>query len=197
MIKGCRDSQRSKFYAWLYRNCKDSTLLRAYETREEINKQLQKRGLNFTCGFLQKAKRPTVQRGRILLPANQYEFLKHDIAILIGFAECFEQRDALLEGWHGPTFCKAFAEVYGELTGTDVQHLIDRMRNDKLKVRGYTIVNKRLTAKMLKSENRVQELEAAIQRGREEFEEFLQPILKELEKEKNSLNDLKNRAEST
>jgi hypothetical protein len=95
------------------------------------------------------------------------------------------------EAWHGETFCKIFAEASAKLTNTPSQDLVKSMRAAKLKVAGgASPVGARILKRHEKAKNRVEELEAAIKRGREEFEQFLQPILKELEDSRLELDAL-------
>lgn len=125
----------------------------------------------------------------ISLPKHAFEFSITSVCTLIGWCVFF-QKSKDKEAWHGPTFCRAYAESLSKFTGTPVQDIINSMLDSNLKVDGAVKVTARILKKREKLKNRVQELDDAIKRGRDEFELFLQPIIGELEKARLDLEAL-------
>ena len=173
-----RDSQRSKFYNWRrtlpsvdipfqdVEGIIDSIVLSYGITRPKI--------VHKNSNSIYK---PTVG---IIIDFRLESMSSHTLCCLVAWY--LKHKIAPHEAWHGETFCKIFAEASAKLTNTPVQDLIKSMRAAKLKLSGgASPVGARTLKRYEKAKNRVNELEDAIKRGRQEFEQFLQPILKELE----------------
>ena len=97
------------------------------------------------------------------------------------------------EAWHGAQFCAYFAQTFSELTGLPVTDIHESMKRAKLKVLGTTPA--KTSARMLKKYNlaqqRVAEIEQSIRLAREEFEDFLRPVLDEHKKISSEMDELK------
>ncbi len=187
-----RDTQRLKFYNWSrYRNQQLKYPIDSVE--EVITNFVSGRGVKVPkFRYSGKKYRYSPSKSEITLPLNRAMTLNlTDICRLIGWHFVCETSPKG-EGWHGPYFCLMFAIAEAEITGCDVQDIISSMHTDKLKVSGQ--VSNAPSAlslkKYAKAYNRVEELEAAISRGREEFEQFLQPIIKELETARQTLEKI-------
>lgn len=192
-----RDSQRTKFNTWNIMFCAQHALIRVplRDVTYKINAGL----VTYGCPFpkykhiLRSKSRYRINTSyEISLPIWSYkqpDLSIADVCILIGWC-VFLQKYKNTESWHGPTFCKVYAESLSKFTGIPVQDIIDSMLASNLKVSGTAKVGARILKKHEKLKNRVQELDAAIKRGRDEFELFLQPILGELEKTRLELEAL-------
>lgn len=97
------------------------------------------------------------------------------------------------EAWHGAQFCAYFAQTFSEWTGIPVTDIHESMKRARLKVFGTTTV--KTSAQMLKRYNlvqqRVAEIEQSIRLAREEFEDFLRPVLDEHKKISSEMDELK------
>jgi len=176
-----RDSQRSKFYTWERTLPKGKCLVNFHE--HVIETYMQRYGRNPVkieySSISYGSYRPGIRT--VVLPKSAPPDVS-TVSIVLAFAlkhdEC-----GYKEAWHGPTFCRFFAEMYSSITNTPVAEVVQSMRNAKLKVLGAgATVGPRMLKRHEKLKNRVDELEEAIARGRTEFELFLQPILQELDK---------------
>lgn len=173
-----RDSQRSKFYNW--RRTLPSVDI-PFDDVEDIIKQIVlSYGYNPPPFIYKKANSIYKTHRGIILDLRYEEMTSHSVCCLAAWYLTYMM--APREPWHGETFCKIFAEASAKLTGTPVQDIVKSMRAAKLKVAGgASPIGVRTLKRYEASKNRVKELEDAIKRGRQEFEQFLQPILKELE----------------
>ncbi|RUP38888.1 MAG: hypothetical protein EKK63_10970 [Acinetobacter sp.] len=182
-----RDFQRTKFYNWC-RTIPSADI--AYNDIEDVIKSIiSDYGFNHPK-FVDKCARSIYNpRVGIIIDFRLESMSSHDACCLAAWY--LKHKMAPNEAWHGETFCKIFAEASAKLTSTPVQDIVKSMRAAKLKVAGEARpVGARILKRYETSKNRVKELEDAINRGRQEFEQFLQPILKELEKSRLELNIL-------
>jgi hypothetical protein len=188
-----RDTQRAKFYTWMHRFenlITPAPTLEAYLIEAEIIEAVKSYGHPEPRVVFHKKG----VKSRFGLASRSEVYFKRyeaatavDISTLVGWLIYENRKTNLQEGWHGPTFCRVWAETYAHMTSTPVKDIVDSMRAAGLKVRaanGAAPASPGIIKKFEKSKNRVIELEAAIKRGRQEFEEFLQPILNELAKAK-------------
>lgn len=182
-----RDSQRSKFYNW--RRTIPSVDVAFNDIEDVIKSIISDYGFN-PPKFVDKCARSIYNpRVGIIIDFRLESMSSHDVCCLAAWY--LKHVMAPSEAWHGETFCKIFAEASAKLTNTPSQDLVKSMRAAKLKVAGgASPVGARTLKRHEKAKNRVEELEAAIKRGREEFEQFLQPILKELEDSRLELDAL-------
>lgn len=182
-----RDFQRTKFYNW----CRTIPSVNiAFNDIEDVIKSIiSDYGFN-PPKFVDKCARSIYNpRVGIVIDFRLENMSSHDACCLAAWY--LKHKMAPNEAWHGETFCKIFAEASAKLTGTPVQDIVKSMRAAKLKVAGgASPVGVRTLKRYETSKNRVKELEDAIKRGRQEFEQFLQPILKELEKSRLELKTL-------
>lgn len=180
-MKG-RDSQKSKFYAWSNKRNRFRTVS-VNAAKLIIMDVVELRNLPLPSfkfhGITSSFRAPD---STIVLPENGNSSMDINTIFVLASWYINSLNPSVTDGWHGASFCKIYAEVEAYLTKVPVQEIIDSMLEAKLKVRGN--VGKRVLKKQQQLKNRVDELDAAIQRGREEFEEFLQPILSELESAK-------------
>lgn len=182
-----RDSQRSKFYNWLRKNTNvfQKGSVDFSNTTFIINNLSTRFGLG-PPDYRYRKSRYMISGYTISLPYQDLTW--HDISTIMGWWVYTHRKSTLNEGWHGAVFCRVWAEVYSFLSGASVDSIIDSMVAAGLKVDGVsTPMGARAKKKYEKLKNRVQELDSAIIRGRQEFEEFLQPILAELKKASDEL----------
>lgn len=191
-----RDSQRTKFNIWNATYCNSQyinlrTILFA-EVESTINTAL----ISYGCPvpkYKYKLKRSNDyminQLYEITLPRFASDYPISNVCRLISWC-VFLEKYKNTENWHGPSFCKVYAENLSKFTGIPFQDIVDSMLASKLKVAGTIKVGARILKKREKLKNRVQELDDAIKRGRDEFELFLQPIIGELEKARLDLEAL-------
>jgi len=181
-----RDSQRSKFYNWM----RDFSLVHTevcgiapHLIEDVISEAVKSYGYPVPTFKHHNSGGYQLRYSTITLPKLK-NMHPNDISVLVGWWIYKQRQNTLSEGWHGPTFCRVWAETYSKLTGVPVADIVNSMRASKLKVMGAagaSPAGPRVVKKYERLKNRAQELDAAIKRGRKEFEEFLQPILKELE----------------
>lgn len=182
-----RDSQRSKFYNW--GRTLPSVDIRHNDIALCIESIILSYGQKVPPFVYKKAHSIYNPRIGIIIDFRLVSMSSHNVCCLAAWY--LKHVMAPSEAWHGETFCKIFAEASAKLTGTPVQDIVKSMRAAKLKVAGgASPVGVRILKRYEKAKNRVEELEAAIKRGREEFEQFLQPILKELESSRLELKTL-------
>ncbi len=192
MAQKFRDSQKTKFYKWVSK-CVNTTLC-TYLHREVVDKikfYFKRYQVMYTYEvhrgkYLRISHDPMNSSLKISLP-NSMNYTPRQIATIIGWGVYSHRESTLKEGFHGPTFCRVWAEVYSDLTNIPISDIVKSMRDSSLKVSNFilkTDADKQIHEVLA---NRVNELEDAIARGREEFEIFLQPILKELSTAKANL----------
>jgi len=182
-----RDSQRSKFYNW--RRSISSVDIRHNDIALCIESIILSYGQKVPPFVYKNAHSIYNPRIGIIIDSRLASMSSHNVCCLAAWY--LKHVMAPSEAWHGETFCKIFAEASAKLTNTPSQDLVKSMRAAKLKVAGgASPVGARTLKRHEKAKNRVEELEAAIKRGREEFEQFLQPILKELEDSRLELDAL-------
>lgn len=186
-----RDSQRSKFYNWMYGELSGlgSTFgVPAQDVEKLISECVLSYGHAAPRFSYKKSVRNKVgyQAGSIILPKLQ-NMRPDDIARVVGWRVYDMRSHSLNEGWHGPTFCRVFAETYSKLTSIPVKDIISSMKTSKLKVVGAASgapAGPRIVKRFDKASSRVVELENSIRNARKEFEAFLQPVLAELARAK-------------
>lgn len=192
MAQKFRDSQKTKFYKWVLKYV-DKTG-DTYLYREFLNKikfYFKRYQVDYTyevnhSKYLRISHDPLNSFLKISLP-SVFNYTPRQVATVIGWCVYCHRKFTLTEGFHGPTFCRVWAEVYSDLTNIPVSDIVKSMRDSSLKVSNFilkTDADKQIHEKL---SNRVNELEDAIARGREEFELFLQPILNELSDAKSKL----------
>lgn len=200
-----RDSQKTKFYTW-----KSSSTLGALRPPTGItpviewsnmestingyvssygykNPSYKWKKLNYNLGF---------EWGTILLDARQVQFRPEIVAQAVAYYVCWMKHTSgdINEAWHGPTFCRIFAEVYASMTGLQVQDIIKSMRAAKLKVAGSGApAGPRVTKRYEKACAEVENLERSIRNARKEFEEFLKPVLAKLDSAKKQKSELESK----
>lgn len=173
-----RDSQRSKFYNW--RRTIPSVDMPLDDVEDIIKQIVLSYGYNPPPFVYKRANSIYKTHRGIILDLRSEKMTSHSVCCLAAWYLTYVM--APREPWHGETFCKIFAEASAKLTNTQSQELVKSMRAAKLKVAGgASPVGARTLKRYEKAKNRVEELDAAINRGRKEFEQFLQPIIKELE----------------
>jgi len=190
-----RDSQRSKFYNWLGGfNHERLGVFGIPIPFQDLEKLITETVASYghtapQFKYISGSRRHTIRNNFMVIP-KLMNMHPDAIASLVGWWVYMQRRSNLNEGWHGPTFCRVWAETYSKLTGTPVSDIVNSMRVAKLKVMsssGTSPAGPRIMKNHEQVKNRVQELEDAIKRGRKEFEDFLQPIIKELETARNDL----------
>lgn len=182
-----RDSQRSKFYNW--RRSIPSVDIRHNDIALCIESIILSYGQKVPPFVYKNAHSIYNPRIGIIIDSRLVSMSSHNVCCLVAWY--LKHVMAPSEAWHGETFCKIFAEASAKLTNTPSQDLVKSMRAAKLKVAGgASPVGARTLKRHEKAKKRVEELEAAIKRGREEFEQFLQPIIKELENSRLELHAL-------
>ena len=143
--------------------------------------------LRYTVGF---------EWGTLLLDSHTVQFKPTIVAQAVAWYVSWMKYQAgdIQEGWHGPTFCRIFAEVYASLTGLQVQDIIKSMRAAKLKVAGSGApAGPRVTKQYEKASKDVETLERSIKNARKEFEEFLKPVVAKLEAAKKKKIELESK----
>lgn len=97
------------------------------------------------------------------------------------------------EPYHGPQFCLWFAETVHHITKIPLDDIKESMKRANLKFAGAT--PKKVSARMMKryqlAEQRVSQIETSIRLAREEFEEFLKPVIEEHKKISTEMVELK------
>lgn len=186
-----RDTQCAKFYAWMHRfentMVQESIQSHLIEiTILEFAKQLRIPAPQFCFKFKFKSKWTTgataTGESLVYLKLN-YDIEYVNMSTIMGSLVYKHHQNQLQEGWHGPTFCRVWANIFAQLSNINVEDIVTSMRAAGLKVINSYDTSptvRGIVKKLEQSKNRVIELETAIQRGRQEFEEFLQPILNEL-----------------
>lgn len=185
-----RDSQRSKFYNWERTKLpKGRCLVDLHEHVIESYISMYGRSpvkINYSS-ISYGTYRPSIRT--VCLPKNTPPDVS-TVSIVLAFALKYDECGNK-EAWHGPTFCRFFAEIYAKITNTPVAEVVKSMRDSRLKVLGAGgTIGPRMLKRHEKLKNRVEELEEALARGRAEFEQFLQPFLLELDKARAEFQEL-------
>lgn len=197
MSKKYRDSQRSKFYNWThllsYGDRVKAPPIPYTEFIDEVQRYLDMYGVTMTVlvdtgKSLSANFNVAKQCIHLKLPLFN-NFKVESLATIVGWSVYYHRRQTLTEGFHGPTFCKVWAQVYSDKTNQSEVEIVESMRNHSLKVKNFVLKSDNDCTKHDNLLNRVTELEDAIARGRAEFEEFLQPILLELSNAKTALEN--------
>lgn len=200
-----RDSQKTKFYTWKSSSTlgalrppagiiplidwanMESTIISYVSSYGYRAPSFKWKKFNYTIGF---------EWGTILLDARQVQFRPEIVAQAVAYYVCWMKHTSgdINEAWHGPTFCRVFAEVYASQTGLQVQDIIKSMRAAKLKVAGSGApAGPRVTKRYEKACTEVENLERSIKNARKEFEEFLKPVLAKLDVAKKQKSELESK----
>lgn len=195
-----RDSQKSKFYLWkdgeLRNLTKVHVTVSSGDLEDVINKHVQAYGLKIP-GYAYRRMNHMVSfnSGTLTFHSTRTGFSPDTVAQAIAWTVYWRKYNVttLNEAWHGPTFCRVFAEAYSSLTGIPVQDVIKSMKAAKLRVAsaaGGAPAGPRVVKQYEKARDEVETLEQSIRNARKEFEVFLKPVLAKLDTAKKKKSEL-------
>ena len=196
-----RDSQRAKFFNWYYGYL--SALggpgygLQYGEAERKINQTISDYGFQ-PPRFRNRngSRNPQYVAGCIFLTPLKNVALD-DLCKVCAYV-IIDKRNMAGEdnAWHGPAFCRIFADTYAKYSGLDAKDIVNSMKVAGLKVLGANGISQagpRTSKQLQTAREKVVRLDKAIKLGRQEFEAFLQPILQEFEEAKKQVKALESK----
>jgi hypothetical protein len=196
-----RDSQKSKFYLWKDGELRTLeppkiTLINSSNAEDCINGFVKSYGFKEPSYQWRKSVSPVgFNGGTITLDSRWVQIHPSKIALVVAWTVYWRKymSTSLNESWHGPTFCRVFAETYSSLTGVPVQDVIKSMKAAKLRVAGASggaPAGPRVVKQYEKARDEYETLERSVRNARKDFEEFLKPVLAKLEAAKKKKAEL-------